>query len=236
MAKEFDRNMFIMLAAIMVGVIIITFFVADIINKSTIETLTIEHDVAIQDVHSKNENFTDNFLQGSIIMDSAREIREVANLNFDFALFWFNDALAGANVWFNNKWINSTENLTSRCIKNCTDAMIKYMASYNKFGESGPHFSNAKNFTDRDRYIEVLGYYIAFSQAGKKITLLRYNASKFLKLAAENLSLGETELVIYLMQNYSIMEELYAYSLSEYEELKEQIDEYTFFDEIREPH
>jgi hypothetical protein len=228
--------MFIMLVAIMVGAIVITYFVADVMNKSKIETLTIEHDFEIQDVHSKSENFTDNFLQGSIIMDSAREIREVANLNFDFALFWFNDALAGANVWFNNKWINSTDNLTSRCIKNCTFAMIKYMASYNKFGESAPHFANAKNFTDRDRYIEVLGYYVAFSQAGQKITLLRYNASKFLKLAAENLSLGETENVTYLMQNYTIMEELYLIGLGEYEELKEQIDEYTFFDEIREPH
>lgn len=236
MVREFDRNMFIMLAAIMVGVIIITFFVADIINKSELTTLKIEHKVEIDDVHSKNENFTDNFLQGSIMMDSAREIREVANLNFDFALFWFNDALAQANVWFNDKWINSTENLTKRCIKNCTEAMIKYTASYNKFGESSPYFVDAKNFTERERYIEVLGYYVAFSQAGQKITLLRYNASKFLKLAAENLSLGEMANVTYLMENYSIMEDLYQMGLGEYEELKEQIDEYTFFDEIREPH
>ena len=236
MVKEFDRNMFIMLAAIMVGAIVITVFVADVINKSKIETLTIEHDFEIQDVQSKNENFTDNFLQGSITMDSAREIREVANLNFDFALFWFNDALAQAHVWFNDKWINSTENLTKRSIKNCTDAMIKYMASYNKFGESSPYFVGAKNFTERERYIEVLGYYVAFSQAGQKITLLRYNASKFLKLAAENLSLGEIANVTYFMENYSSMEELYLMGLGEYEELKEQIDEYTFFDEIREPH
>lgn len=236
MAREFNRNMFIMLAAIMLGAIIITYFIADIINVSKIDTLTFEHDIEIQDVHSKNENFTDNFLQGSILMDSAREIREVANLNFDFALFWFNGALANANVWFNNKWINTTDNLVERCINNCTDAMIKYIASHNKFGESSPYFSNAKTFTQRQRYIEVLGYYNAFSQAGQKITLLRYNSSKFLKLAAENLSFGNIDNVTYIMENFSFMEGLYQTGLGGYEELKEQIDEYTFFDEIREPH
>jgi len=87
-ARVFDRNMLIMLVAIMVGAVVITYFVADIVSKSKIDTLTIEHIVEIQDVQSKNENFTDNFLQGSIMMDSAREVREVANLNFDFALFW----------------------------------------------------------------------------------------------------------------------------------------------------
>ena len=108
MAREFNRNIFIMLAAIMVGAIIVTYFIADIANKSKIETLTTEHIVEIQDVHSKSENFTDNFLQGSITIDSAREVREVANLDFDFALFWFNNALVNASVWFNNEWVNTT--------------------------------------------------------------------------------------------------------------------------------
>ena len=105
-------------------------------TKSKIDTLTTEHIFEIQGVHSKSENFTDNFLQGSITMDSAREIREVANLNFDFALFWFNNALVKTSVWFNNKWVNITENQIERCIENCTNAMIKYLTSNDKFGES----------------------------------------------------------------------------------------------------
>ena len=236
MARVFDRNMLIMLVAIMVGAVVITYFVADIVGKSKIDTLTIEHIVEIQGVQSKNENFTDNFLQGSIMMDSAREVREVANLNFDFALFWFNNALVNVSVWFNNEWVNMTENLIERCVENCSDAMIKYLASHNKFGESKPYFIESKNFTERERYIEVLGYYVNFSQLGQTISILRYNASKFLKLAAENLTIGETVNVTFFMQNYSIMEELYLIGLGEYEELKEQIDEYTFFDKIREPH
>ena len=225
-----------MLAAIMIGAIIITYFVGDIVNKSKIDTLTSEHIVEINYVYSKNENFTDNFLQGSIVMDSAREVREVGNLNFDFALFWFNNALVNVSVWFNNEWVNNSDNLIEKCISNCTEAMIKYLTSFDKFGESEPHFINAKNFTERDRYIEVLGYYVDFAQAGQDIALLRYNASKFLKQAAENLSLGEQEIMTEMLENYTLMEEMYLVSLGGYEELKKQIDEYTFFDEIREEH
>ena len=65
---------------------IITYFVADIINRSKIETLTTQHIVEIEDINSKNENFTNYYLQGSIKMDSAREVREVGNYYFDFAL------------------------------------------------------------------------------------------------------------------------------------------------------
>jgi len=236
LAREFNRNMFIMLAAIMVGAIIITYFAADIVNKSKIDTLTIEHNSEIRNVYSTNENFTDNFLQGSVVLDSAREVREVANLNFDFALFWFNNALANVSVWYNNEWINNTDRLTQRCIENCTDAMNKYLISFDKFGNSRPFFIDAKNYTVRDRYIEVLGYYVDFSKAGQNITLLRYNASKFLKQAAENLSLGNGENVSILMENFTIMENMYLVGLGGFEELKKVIDEYTFFDEIREEH
>ena len=225
-----------MLVAIMIGAIIITYFVADIENKSKIDTLTSEHIVEIRDVHSRNENFTDSFLQGSIVMDSAREVREVANLNFDFALFWFNNALANVSVWYNSEWVNSTDDLTNKCIENCTEAMIKYLSSYDKFGDSRPFFFNAKNFTERERYVEVLGYYVDFSVAGQKITMLRYNASNFLKQAAENLTIGNTTSVDMIMENFTMMEEMYMAGLGNYEDLKTVIDEYTFFDEIREEH
>lgn len=236
MVREFNRNMFLMLIAIMIGAIIITYFAADIVNKSKIETLTTEHDVEIRGVYSQNENFTDNFLQGSVVMDSAREVREVGNLDFDFALFWFNSALADVSVWYNNEWVNTTQNLTDRCIKNCTEAMNAYLISYEKFGDSRPHFIDAMNFTGRERYLEVLGYYIDFSLAGQNITSLRYNASRYLKQAAENLSLGNDKVVILLMENFTIMENMYVEGLGGFEDLKKVIDEYTFFDEIREEH
>jgi hypothetical protein len=45
-----------MMVAIMIGIIIITFFIADIVNQSRIETLTEEHVLEIHEIYSINEN------------------------------------------------------------------------------------------------------------------------------------------------------------------------------------
>ena len=223
MGREFNRNMFIMLVAIMAGGVIITYFVADIVNRSKIEIITTEHITEIRDINSVNENFTDNFLQGSVKMDSAREVREIGNYHFDFALFWYNTALK-----------NTTNSSIQQCVGNCTDAMDKYLDSYQNFGNSKPYFEKAKTFTERDRYIVVLGYYIGFAQSGQNITLLRYNASNYLRQAAENLSLGNMENVTLLMELFNQTEEMYEEELGDYEDQGDQIDGYLFFNEIRE--
>jgi hypothetical protein len=223
MTREFTRNMFIMLVSIMVGVIVITFFVGDIINRSKMDTLTVQHNVEISDINSRNENFTNYFLQGAVKMDSAREVREVANYYFDFALFWFNNALA-----------NQSTNLTKQCIDNCTNAMQKYLGSHENFGKSKPYFEFARNFTNNSRYLEVLGYYISFADAGQNITMLRYNASDYLRRAAENLSFGNMENVTMLMENFTIVEQAYQEAQQQYQEYRYQIDGYIFFSTIRE--
>jgi len=217
--------MFVMLVAIMIGVGIITYFTADIINRTRIDTLTTAHIVEIEDINSKNENFTDYFLQGSIKIDSAREVRELGNYYFDFALFWFNNALRV-----------TTESYINQCIDNCSQAMTTYLASYLKFGESRPYFENAITFTEKPRYLEVLGYYVGFSHAGERITLLRYNASYFLKQAAENLSLGNMANLTDLLENFNLTEEMYGEQVGGYNDFRDQIDQFIFFDSIREPH
>jgi len=223
MAREFTRNMLIMLVAIMVGVVIITYFIADIINRSKIETMTIEHNVEIVDINSRNENFTNYCLQGLIKMDAAREVREIANYYFDFALYWFNNALETSN-----------KNLTIQCIDNCTKAMDQYLTAYQSFGKSRPYFETAKNYTNKSRYLEVIGYYIGFSYAGQNITMLRYNASAYLRRAAENLSFGNTENVTLLMANFTMIEQMVQGATQTYNEFRYQIDGYLFFSEIRE--
>jgi hypothetical protein len=223
MAREFTRNMLIMLVSIMVGAVIITYFVADLVNRSMIDTINIQHSVEIVDINSRNENFTNYFLQGSIKMDSAREVREVANYYFDFALFWFNNALA-----------NQSKNLTRLCISNCTDAMEQYLASYENFRKSKPYFENARNYTNNTRYLEVLSYYIGFARAGQNITMLRYNASDYLRRAAENLSFGHMENVTALLENFTAIEAVYQEAQQQYENYRGQIDGYLFFSEIRE--
>jgi hypothetical protein len=223
MVREFTRNMFIMLVSIMVGVVIITFFIGDIINQSRIDTMTLQHVTEITDIKSRNENFTNFYLQGAVKLDSAREVREVANYYFDFALFWFNTALA-----------NQSTNLTTLCIDNCTDAMEKYIAANENFMKSKPYFINARNYTNNSRYLEILGYYVGFAGAGRNITSLRYNASYYLKCAAENLSFGNMELVELLMDNFTLVELEYQEAVQKYQEYRYQIDGYIFFSTIRE--
>jgi len=220
MAREFDRNMFIMLLAIMVGAIIITYFVADLVNQSKVEMattqLTEEHIAEIGDIYSINENFTDNFLQGSVMMDSAREIREVGNYYFDLA----------ARIWY-------PQEEYEKVMDNCTDAMSKYLISNQKFAESRPYFLAAKTFTDNPSYEGVLDYYVEFSYLGENITLLRYETAKYLLHAAENLSLGHIENATFLLENFSILDSYYEETLQEYNELKDLIDRYLFFEEDR---
>ena len=223
MVREFTRNMFLMLISVMVGIIIITYFIGDIISQSRIDNMTLEHVTEISGINSRNENFTDFYLQGAVKMDSAREVREVANYYFDFALFWFNTALA-----------NQSKNLTYLCIDNCTNAMEKYLAAHQNFGKSQPYFINARNYTNNSRYLEILGYYIGFSSAGQNITMLRYNASYYLRCAAENLSFGNMELVELLMENFTMVEQAYQEEVQKYQEYRYQIDGYIFFSTIRE--
>jgi hypothetical protein len=223
MAREFTKSMFAMLVAIMVGAVIITFFVGDIVNRSKIDTLTEQHVIEISDINSKNENFTNYFLQGSVKMDSAREVREVANYYFDFALFYFNNALA-----------NKSTTLAKLCIENCTLAMEKYLSAHQNFGKSRPYFVTARNYTNNSRYLEVLGYYISFAGAGQNITLLRYNASDYLRRAAENLSFGNMDNVTFLIENFTMIEQVYQEAVQQYQEYRYQIDGYIFFSTIRE--
>jgi len=225
MAREFTRNMLIMLVTIMVGIVIITYFAADITRRSQIDTLNVEHKTEIRTITNKNENFTDHFLQGMVKMDAAREIREIGNYHFDFALFWFTNAR-----------IILTNESTSKCIENCTNAMVNYLKSYQDFNLSKPYFTQAKQFTNTSKYIEILGYYAAFAQLGKNITMLRYNASLYLKQAMENLSLGQLANVSFLMNLFNQTELAYGAGAAQYDAAKGLIDEYWFFDTIREPH
>ncbi|MEM0466625.1 MAG: hypothetical protein QXL17_00040 [Candidatus Thermoplasmatota archaeon] len=226
MAREFTKNMFIMLVSIMIGAIIITYFVADIVNRSTIDTIRIEHATEITTITSTNENFTDFFLQGSIKMDAAREAREVGNYYFDFALYWYSTALVTLNSSSRNETIDN-------CIENCSNALQNYWNSYTRFGESRPRFVKAQNYTSKAKYLEVLGYYVQFADAGKNITYLRYNASNYLRQIAENLSIGATANVSMLLVLFNETLVLYQEQVQMYNNLKQQINEYTFFETDR---
>ncbi len=230
MRREFDRNLFIMLFAIMVGAIIITYFAADIVKKSEMESLSQEitselntkHSEEIKDINSLYENFTDNFLQGFTKINSARETRSYGDYYFDFALFWYNNVISENN-----------ESYVEKCIDSCVNASYKYISSKQKFSESRPYFTISKNFTNDSSYIGLADYFISFTKSGEEITDLRYKTSICLKKAVENYSAGDFKNSSEFMENFTMLENMYEDALKEYTELEDLIDNFVFFEEDR---
>ena len=233
MAREFTRNMFVMLLSIMIGVIIITFFVGDIINRSTIDTLTAEHKEEIITLKGQSENFTSLFLKSSGVLDQAREDRAFGNYHFDLGLLWYQSALSQKNT-------SMTELYKARGIDNCTNALPNYLNSYYNFIESKDYFNKTKAFVSYTKYIELLDLYVNLTDTGSRLTILRYDASKYLIYLTENLTFNPGSNNVTYLTNVSDLMMLfdatmfaYGETLEEFEEYQEEIDEYEFFDEIR---
>ena len=233
MGKEFTRNMFVMLLSIMIGVIIITYFIGDIINRSKIDTLNAEHEEEIVTLKGQNENFTSHFLKSSGVLDQAREDRAFGNYHFDLGLLWYQSALSQKNITLLDLY-------KIRAIDNCTNAFPNYINSYYNFLESKDYFNETKAFITYTKYLNLLDLYINLTDAGSRLTMLRYDATKYLMYLTENLTFNpETNNVTYLMNVTDLMMlfngAMFGYNevLEEFEDYQEEIDEYEFFDEIR---
>lgn len=225
--------MFVMLLSIMIGTIIITYFIGDIISRSRIESLTAEHDVEISTLMGKSENFTSRFLKSSGILDQAREDRAFGNYHFDLGFLWYQSALSERDSTLMDLY-------KIRGIDNCSDAMPYYLYSYHNFLEAKDYFNETKSFTNYEKYISLLDLYVDLTDAGSKLTMLRYNASRYLMYLLENLTFNTvTNNATYLTNitdlyglfNQTMM--AYGGFAEEFEEYQDEIDEYEFFDEIR---
>jgi hypothetical protein len=233
MARLFDRNMFIMLLAIMIGIITITYFIADIVNQSKIDNLTTAHFNEMESIEKMNINFTNNFLESSVLLDTAREYRAFGNYHFDLASLFFTSALSERNT----SKMETYKNIT---IDNCTKAMPNYNLSYLNFKTASSFFDNTKKYTGYSGYLKLLDLYINLTESGARLTMLRYNASKYLKYLTENITLinGSAALdnVSGLMDLFNETMDTYGIESNIYEEYKEEIDEYDIegFDPNRE--
>jgi len=223
MARLFDKNMFIILMAIMIGFIIITYFVADIVNQSKIDTLTTAHVSEVEAIEEMNINFTNNFLESSVLLDSAREYRAFGNYHFDLASIFFNSALSEKNI-------SMMELYKNRTIDNCTEAMPKYNISNLNFEAASSFFENTKKYTEYDGYLKLLDIYVNLTESGARLTMLRYNASKYLKYLAENITVvnGIVALdnVSDLMDLFNETIEMYGGESEIYDIIEEELDEY----------
>lgn len=215
MARVFDRNMFIMLLAVMLGAIIITFFVADIIRQSEFDVERKSYIQEIEDVtikwnifENQSRNFTDNFFKSLSSLDFSREYRAEANSYFDFA----------ASIWFPQKEYLKT-------IENCTSAMESYIFANENFLNTASFFNTTNQYTTEEKYSSIIDLYIRLSESGANISMIRYNASKYLRSLAENLSLyGEGANVSELLDLFNETNEFYNKEISGYIDLTDDIE------------
>ena len=221
-----------MLLSIMVGAVIITYFVADIVNRSAIESLTTKHTAEIETIEEMNINFTDHFMKSSALLDSARENRAMGNYYFDLAFLWYQSALSETN--------NSIMELyKNRTIDNCTSAMPQYQYSHDNFEIAKSYFKTTKNYTTYVRYWDILDIYIGLTGSGARLAMLRYNASLYLKYLTENLTMKDGMVsfmgnVSDLMDLFNETMMLYGEELGIFDEFNDALDEYEFFEEVRE--
>jgi hypothetical protein len=221
--------MFVMLSAIMIGAIIITYFVADIANRSKIDTLTVE----IKNINIRTENFTSYFIKSSVVLDMAREDRAFGNYHFDLAFLWYRSALAEDNqTLFGLYKTWGTDN--------CTEAMPNYYNAKLNFDEANLYFKETKNYTASDKYQIVLDLYRNLTSSGSRLAMLRYNASKYLTYLTENMTYNAESNNVTFLVDMTEMLALFEDTIDSYdaeneiyEGIQEEIDEYEFFDEER---
>jgi len=235
MVRIFDRNMFIMLLSIMVGVVIITYFYADLQNRMRTEQLISEHTAEIKTIESKNINFTNGFIHSLGLLDIAREYRADGNYNFDLAMIWYTSALSELNS-------TKLDDYKTRTIENCDSAVVNYTYSYNNFVEARNRFDLTKDFVNYDVYLNILDLYMNLTDSGSRLVTLRINASNYLKNIVENLTIVDN--TVSYMTNVTDLLDLFNATMAEYisEEnvysgIEDQIEkEYNIigFNEIRE--
>jgi hypothetical protein len=223
MVKIFDRNMFIMLFSIMLGVVIITYFSADILRRTEIEgyqeqiqTITTEKQI----IEDMSKNLTDNFFKSIGSLDFSREYRAEGNTYFDFA---------------SKLWYPQEEYL--KVMDNCTQAMQSYLLAYENFLKTKSFFNDTMAFTYEAKYISIFGLYMDLSASGARLSMLRYNASKYLYDIAENKSLyGEDVNITELFELFNLTGFQYDLELQNYTGIMDDIgDVYgKFFNPIRE--
>ena len=233
MARLFDRNMFIMLLAIMVGVVVITFFIADIVNRSAIDDIRKEHEVEIDDINVKNEQFTSHFIDSTVGLDFARDHLANGDYHYDLAFLWYYSSL-------NEKNVTNLELYKERGIDNCSEALPDYLNSLGSFETAEDLFKETRNYTSYYRYLEILDLYINLTKSGANLTILKYNAIGKLNILIDNIIFDEqTGNITYKEDVSDILDslaedlELIKEEERKYDNCQSEIDEYPLFDEIR---
>ena len=221
MERLFDRNMFIMLLSIMVGVIIITYFVADIMKNAELEKQAEEHKIEIKDLQTKNLNLLSNILSsiGDLIRSS--NYRVTGNYYFDLASIWYTTALSETNI-------SELEKYKTLIYDSCDDAMYNYNLSNVNYVVAKTKFQ----FTlteSTEEFKDLIGLYVNLTDKGAELANLRANASMYLRYLAENVTIKNN--TVAFMTNITEVQELFNITVglygvleTEYSMIEEEIE------------
>jgi hypothetical protein len=107
--------------------------------------------------------------------------------------------------------------------------MEEYINAYDNFLATAGFFNTTNQYTIEEKYISIIDLYIQLSESGAKISIIRYNASKYLRSIAENLSLyGEGTNISDLLDLFNETNELYDQENDSYNDLKDDIEDEFF--------
>ena len=200
-----------------------------------IDEINTEHNSEIKTIEENNINFTSSFLESSVLLDSAREDRAFGNYHFDLGRLFYSSLLNENNETVMNQYKNNS-------LDNCSKAMPYYLTAHENFLISNDFFDKTKSFTSYDNYLKLLSMYVNLTDVGAQVTMLRYNASLYLKRIVENITyvngssyLGNASSDLLDLFNFTM--ESYGLLAGEYEDIQDEIDEYDIkgFSTIREP-
>ena len=231
MPRVFDKNMFIMLLSVMIGVIVITYFAADIMRRAQIEEIEERHIEEIETIEKKNINFTSNFLDSLTSLNLAKKYRMNGDVNYQISYAFYKNVFSVTNE---TRFDTYKTYITS----NCSSAMYNFLNSRLNFNDSIGNFNESKSYTQYDVYLKLGDLYINYSKSGARLTMLRYNISKYLLYLSENLTFING--TVGFLGNYSALMDLLNNNLQDYlleedifSDLEELIELYELYDPER---
>lgn len=176
MAKLFDKNMFIMMISIMIGVVIITFFIADINARTQEEE---KYQTQIENIEKQNVNFTTRLLSSLGYLEKARDSRATGEYHFDLSYLWYTTALVETDNNTFHKYKNSS-------LDNCTYSIYYYDISYDNFGVAQKMFLNTLNYTYG--FKDLVNLYVNLTRSGENLCKLRINTTIYIQSIVENMT------------------------------------------------
>jgi len=234
MARIFDKNMFVMLLSVMIGVIVITFFVADILKNSELEQQAEEYEVEIEDIQTRNLNLLSNILSSIGDLIRSNNYRTEGNYHFDLATIWYSTALSETNL-------TEMENYKSLIYSACEDAAFNYNLSNVNYEVANIKFQSVLSQSTEEFY-DLISLYVNLTAKGSELAGLRVDSSKYLRYLAENMTIKNnsvtfatnmTDIQEFFNNTEGLIQDLEIL----YNELEEEIErEYNIigFSEIRE--